>query len=74
MNNQFIELVLKDEEKYLTKMHGYKKFTALSNKKMGHQIVCITLNFTGASPQAVFVKMQLLFEQAKQMENLLDKQ
>lgn len=74
MNNQFIELVLKDEEKYLTKMHGYKKFTALSNKKMGHQIVCITLNFTGVSPQAVFVKMQLLFEQAKQMGNLPDTQ
>lgn len=69
MNNQFIELVLKDEEKYLAKMSGYKKFTALSNKKLGHQIVCITLNFTGVSPQSVFLKMQLLFEQAKKKEN-----
>ena len=69
MNNQFIELVLKDEEKYLAKMSGYKKFTALSNKKLGHQIVCITLNFTGVSPQSVFLKMQLLFQQAKKKEN-----
>ena len=72
MNNQFIEVELNDEKKYLEKRKGLKKLAALANKKIGHQIVCITLNTVQVSPQSVLPKLLRLFEQAKQCEKPSD--
>ena len=49
LNNRFIELKIKNEEKYLNNLSFFKKFFINSNKKMGHEIVCITLNTTDYS-------------------------
>lgn len=65
MGNYFIEIVLKNEEYYLQKLKGIKKLLVLSNKNMGHQLVCITLNSTGVSPDELLPKMLEKFEQFK---------
>jgi len=65
MGNQFIELVLNNEEYHLKKLHGIKKLAVLINKKMKHQMVCITLNSTGISPKELLPKIQKMFEQSK---------
>ena len=61
LGNVFIELIINDEEKYLRDLNWLKRCTVKINKKMGHQIVCITLNSTGIKPKDVFCKMQELF-------------
>ena len=65
MGNEFIELVLNNEEYYLKKLHGLKKLVVLGNKKMKHQPVCITLNSTGISPSTLLAKIYEMFEQSK---------
>lgn len=65
MGNKFIEIEINNEERYLSKLSGIKKAAVLSNKKMGHQIVCITLNGTGVSPESVLPKIQESFKKIK---------
>lgn len=65
MGNQFIELVLNNEEHYLQKLSGIRKQAVLANKKMGHQVVCITLNSSGISPKTILPKIQEMFEHSK---------
>lgn len=65
VGNQFIELVLNNEEPYLQKLSGMKKLAVLANKKMGHQAVCITLNSSGISPEGLFPEILEIFQQAK---------
>lgn len=65
VGNQFIELTLNNEEHYIKKLRGLKKLIVLANKKMKHQVVCITLNSTGKSPKALLPKIQEMFEQSK---------
>ena len=65
MGNEFIEIVLNNEEYYLKKQHGLKKLVVLGNKKMKHQPVCITLNSTGISPKKLLPKIHEMFEQSK---------
>lgn len=65
MGNQFIEIVLNNEEYYIQKLRGIKKQAVLVNKKMGHQVVCITLNSSGISPEALLPKIQEMFELSK---------
>lgn len=65
MGNKFIEIEINNEEQYLSKLSGIKKAAVFSNKKMGHQIVCITLNTTGISPESVLPKIQERFEKVK---------
>lgn len=65
MGNEFIELVLNNEEKYINRLNGMKKMAVSANKKMGHQAVCITLNSSGISPQMLLPKIQEIFQQVK---------
>jgi hypothetical protein len=65
MGNQFIELVLNNEEHYLKKLKGIKKLAVLINKKMKHQVVCITLNSTGISPKKLLPRIQEMHAQSK---------
>lgn len=65
MGNYFIEIVLKNEENYLQRLKGVKKLLVLANKNMGHQLVCITLNSTGVSPDKLLPKILEKFEQFK---------
>jgi hypothetical protein len=65
MGNQFLELVLINEEHYLSKLRGLKRQAALANKKLKHQIVCISLNSTGVSPMDLLPSIQELFEQSR---------
>ena len=53
MNNRFIELTLKNEAEYLSDLPLLKKLFILANKKLGYQVVCITLNTTSHSPDEV---------------------
>lgn len=62
--NQFIEIVLKNEEQYLKKLRGLKKLAVLVNKKK-HSAVCITLNTTGISPKELLPKILEMFKQSK---------
>ncbi len=43
----FLELVIDDEEKYLSRTNFLKREIIKMNKKMGHQCVCINLEMTG---------------------------
>lgn len=58
LGNNFIELKIKNEEKYLNNISFVKKMLINSNKKMGHQIVCITLNTTKYSINEVMKKIK----------------
>ncbi len=58
LGNNFIELKIKNEEKYLKNISFIKKMLINSNKKMGHQIVCITLNTTNYSINEVLEKIK----------------
>lgn len=58
MRNTFIEVQLKNEEAYISRFHGIRKWMMLANRRMGHQAVCITLNSSGVSPQKLLVKLQ----------------
>lgn len=59
--NKFIELQIKDEDKYLKNLSVIKRKTIEANKKPGHQIVCITLNGSGISPENILPEIQALF-------------
>ena len=58
LGNNFNELKIKNEEKYLNNISFIKKLLINSNKKMGHQIVCITLNTTNYSINEVMEKIK----------------
>lgn len=58
MKNTFIEIQLKNEEAYISRFRGIRKWMILANRRMGHQAVCITLNSSGVSPQKLLVKLQ----------------
>jgi len=68
MGNEFIELVLNNEDYYINKINGIKKLAISTNKKMGFQAVCITLNSSGISPYMLFPKIKRIFQQAKKTE------
>ncbi|SEW46610.1 STM3941 family protein [[Clostridium] fimetarium] len=68
MGNDFIELVLNNEDYYIKKINGIKRKAISTNKKMGLQAVCITLNSSGISPYMLFPKIKRIFQQAKKME------
>lgn len=70
VGNEFIELVLNNEEYYRKKLHGLKKLAVSANKKMKHQMVCITLNSTGISPKTLLPKIHKMFEQSKSKSNM----
>ncbi|MDE6469983.1 MAG: hypothetical protein K2L19_03055 [Eubacterium sp.] len=63
--NKFIELQIKDEEKYLSNMSFIKKKTVMANKKLGHQIVLITLNSTGIAPESIMPEIMYRFQNQK---------
>lgn len=63
--NKFIELQIKDEEKYLRNMSFIKKKTVMANKKLGHQIVLITLNSTGIAPESIMPEIMYRFQNQK---------
>lgn len=63
--NQFIEIVLNNEEQYLKKLRGMKKLNVLANKRLKHQLICITLNSTGISPKELLPEIQEIFKQSK---------
>lgn len=71
MGNQFIELVINNEDKYISTLNGIKKNLVLTNKKMGHQLVCISLNSTGVSPQTILPKIQEIFKKVKKQSSSL---
>lgn len=50
MQQVYIELELRDEEKYLKSLSIWKRKTISINKKMGFQAVSIVLNATGVNP------------------------
>lgn len=49
MGEQFIELKIKNEDKYFRNLNFIKKMFIYGQKRMGHQIACITLNTTSYS-------------------------
>ena len=57
VGNEFIELKIKNEEKYLKNLPFFKKLLINANKKMGYEIVCITLNTTNYSVREVLMKI-----------------
>lgn len=63
--NAFIEIVLHNEEQYINRLTKLKRKAVCANKKMGHQIVCITLNSTGVAPHELLPSIQARFEEAK---------
>ncbi len=58
MDNVFIEIQLKNEEAYIGKLRGIRKWAVLVNRRMGHQAVCITLNSSGVSPKDMIGELQ----------------
>lgn len=65
LGNTFIEVVLKDEEAYLSRVSEVARRTMLANKKMGYQLVNITLNSTGISPEELMPQIQEIFRKVK---------
>lgn len=68
LKQYFIELEIKDEQKYLKKISWWKRLVAAANKAMGHQIVCITLNATEADLGDTVSHMEAIFINAKKYE------
>lgn len=66
MKNKFIEIQVKNEEAYISRFRGIRKWVVLANRRMGHQAVCITLNSSGVSPQKLLVKLQERLSAARQ--------
>lgn len=48
---------IRNEEKYLENLPFFKKLLINANKKMGYEIVCITLNTTNYSVREVLIKI-----------------
>lgn len=65
MNNTFIELVLHAEEKHLQSLNAFQRKLLLATKKMGHQMVCITLNSTGITPESIMPRILDFYKAAK---------
>lgn len=65
LNNKFILVKLKNEEKYLNKVSFAKQKLMLVNKKMGYEIISITLNSTGIQPEKF---LQEILEYRKSLE------
>jgi len=61
MSEKYIEVEIKDNEKYLDRLNWLKKVTIKSNVKRGFSICLITLNGTGVKPEAVLPKLITLF-------------
>ncbi len=51
LSNKFILVKLKNEDKYLNKSSFFKQKAMLENRKMGYEIIDITLNSTGVQPE-----------------------
>ena len=62
MEQKFIEVELKNEDKYLNGLGWFKKNAIKANKKMQLQAVLITLNGSGVCPETVLPKLETLFE------------
>ncbi len=58
MNNVFIEVLLKNQEAYIEKLSGVKKWLARWNLKLGHQPISISLSPSGVSPQDLIGELQ----------------
>ncbi len=62
MNSRFIELEIMEEEKYLNKANMLKRKVLNTNKKMGHQMVCIPMELTGLKPEEVLSQIKVYLE------------
>jgi len=60
---KFIEVAIKNEERYLEKLKGWQRKAIGINRKMGQQVVLINLTFTGHDPEEVLNVMQEAFSQ-----------
>lgn len=65
LGNEFIEIKLVDEEKYIKRLSDLSKKAVIANKKMGHEAVCITLNSTGKNPNLIYSEMLVIFDKVK---------
>ena len=65
MNQKFIEIELKNKEKYLNELGWFKKGAIKMNEKTGFQAGLITLNGSGVNPETVLPKLEMLFERYK---------
>ena len=64
-SNKFIELALKDEDKYLSNINKIKKAFILVQKKMRHNVVCISLNIAGLDADKAINYVQDVFKKYK---------
>lgn len=51
IEERYIQIHLKDEEKYLKKIFVFKRIIVKLNKKMEFEIALISYNFTGIVPE-----------------------
>lgn len=61
MNNEFIEIEISNEDKYIHRLSFIFACLVKVNKKMGHQAVCITLHTTGISPHEIIEDIQSMY-------------
>lgn len=59
----FIEVAIRNEERYLEKLKGWQRKAIDINRGMGQQAVLINLTFTGYDPKEVLDVMQEAFSQ-----------
>ena len=59
---KFIEIKVKDNEKYLGKLSFFKKKMLRLNILSGTEVICINLVGTGVKPNNLLVDMKTLFE------------
>ena len=64
-SNKFIELALKDEDKYLSSVNKIKRIFILAQKKMKHNVVCISLNIAGLDAEKAINYVQDVFKKYK---------
>lgn len=65
--NQFIEIKLRNEKHYFT--NKFKRFMVKSNRKHGHEVVCINLSTAKEKVKDVLPKMGSLLEKHKGKNN-----
>lgn len=65
LGNEFIEIKLKNEDKYIQSMNKIQRIFMKVNLKMRHAAVCITLNSTGISPYEIYDDIQKRFQDYK---------
>lgn len=56
--NEYIEVALKDEKKYINRLSGLNRFLVYTNKIVGHQLVLISLLPTKLSPKNCFRRLR----------------